>query len=194
MPATILVATNKETLSFIYPRLSNIRVYDSRATPLPIIINLANFEDTVLTTFSFIINPVNGGSPPPLTKDRLKFLELVCINLTSGAKTTKYIRINHHIRPPETEKIQPIWTIPEKITTKIGIDIELIVIAPNQMFIRVRISLEIIINNMSENGAIFCHVWMAYTPNLFSRVTTIGTQKWRGMAPILSRTPKSKNS
>ena len=104
------------------------------------------------------MKPVNGGNPPPFTKDRLKFLELDCMNFTSGARTAKYITINHHIRLPEIEKIHPIWTIPEKITTRIGVDIDLIVIAPNQMFSSVKISLEIIINNISEKGATFCQV------------------------------------
>ena len=65
---------------------------------------------------------------------------------------------NHYISLPAIEKIHPICTIPEKITTKMGDDIDLMVKAPIQIFKRLKISFPMKTNSINEMGATFCQV------------------------------------
>jgi len=106
----IIILKNSQTDSFAFPQLKfiSIRAYATRATPLPISIAAPILGVTLFTTASFITKPVKGGSPPALTSDRPKLLHSELIYLTTGANTTKYIAINHHINLPVTEKIHPI--------------------------------------------------------------------------------------
>ena len=158
MPAIRANRTNLVNLSFLNPKLRSIRVYDIRATPLPMIINAPIFAVTALTALSFIKNPVNGGSPPLFTKANLKFLEFVFINFTTGLMTIKYIKINHQRRPPEIEKIHPICTMPEKTTTITGEAIAPMVRAPSHTFTKDKNSFLSITNAINPKGATFCHV------------------------------------
>lgn len=128
----------------------------TKAIPLPISIDDAINDLRLLIALSFIIKPVKGGNPPLLTKDRLKFLELVFINMIVGSKTIKYILKNHHIKKGFKAKIQPTWTIPEKMITMIGSLILIIKNAPNQIFNIVKNPLLRTQNTNKEMGAIFC--------------------------------------
>jgi len=104
------------------------------------------------------MNPVKGGNPAPLIKERRKFLELVCIKMMIGPKTKKYINTNHHSVRPDKLKIQPIWTMPEKITINKGEEIVSIVAAAAHTLTALRVHFERNTIATRETGAIFCQV------------------------------------
>lgn len=135
-----------------------MRAYDLSANPLPIINSAPILEEIFFRALSFIINPVKGGSPPPLIKESKKFLEGVCIKITIGANTIKYITTNHNNILPDKVKIQPICTIPEKITINSGLLMLSMMAAEIQTFMTLSIDLDKNTITIKEIGAIFCQV------------------------------------
>ena len=114
----------------------------------------------IFRAFSFIIKPVKGGSPPALIRDIRNSLELTCIYLITGVRIRKYIKTNQTSKYPDNLKIQPIWTIPEKITTKIGLDRLNMVAEATQTLSTLSISFAKRVKAIKEIGATFCHVWI----------------------------------
>jgi len=45
----------------------------------------------------------------------------------------------------------------------------------------------------TQIGASFCQVMMMYRPGVFSCVNTLGSQKWKGAAPIFTKRPIKTN-
>jgi len=86
-------------------------------------------------------------------------LELTCMYLMTGARIRKYIKTNQTSKYPDKLKIQPIWTIPEKITTKIGLDRLNMVAEATQTLSTLSISFANKTKAIKEIGATFCHVW-----------------------------------
>lgn len=114
----------------------------------------------IFRAFSFIMKPVKGGRPPALIRDIRNSLELTCICLITGVRIRKYIKTNQTSKYPDNLKIQPIWTIPEKITTKIGLDRLNMVAEATQTLSTLSISFAKRIKAIKEIGATFCHVWI----------------------------------
>ena len=94
-----------------------------------------------------------------MTRDIKKSLQLVCICLITGTRIRKYIETNQTSKYPDNLKIQPICTIPEKITTRIGLDkLNMVAEAP-QTLSALSISFPNKTKAIKEMGATFCHVW-----------------------------------
>ena len=93
-------------------------------------------------------------------RDIRNSLELTCIYLITGVRIRKYIKTNQTSKYPDNPKIQPICTIPEKITTKIGLDSLSMVAEATQTLSTLNISFAKKTKAIKEIGATFCHVWI----------------------------------
>ena len=90
-------------------------------------------------------------------------------------------------------RIQPSCLIPEKIITIIGLVITVIMKEPMKRLrklMKVFVTISII---ATQIGASFCQVMIRYRPGVFSCVNTLGSQKWKGAAPIFTKRPIKTN-
>ena len=80
--------------------------------------------------------------------------------------------------------------MPEKIITIRGLDIDIIIIEPDNKLIYLIVSLVSTTMDKTRRGAIFCQLMIRYKPKELREERTLGSQKWSGAAPSFIIIPK----